>query len=291
MIVTLNDKTMNKTGAKKHTAIIFILLFAMGVLTVGYSILPARYPVRAEMTEIRTAIAENGRIVHAGGFIQTEDGETVRYTNSYDALINMYEQGNRVCEIDIRETGDGVLICAHGDDYYLADGTDLPIDASGEEFLTTKLFGSLQPMDVQMLAEFMREHKDLLVITDVRGNNVEICRKLAREYPDLRNRFIIQIYHKEEYEPVRGTGFPYMIYTLYRAEDQERNLWEISRFARDHELVGVTIQKEQFYNWKNRIAMNHCGVPYMFHTVNDAAEIRQMLSKPFVLGIYTDLTG
>ena len=281
---------MNKNGVTKHRAIIFVLLFAAGFLTVGYSILPARYPVKAETAAIRTAIAENGRIVHAGGYILTADGETVRYTNSYDALVNMYEQGNRICEIDIRETGDGILVCAHGDDYYLADGTDLPVDASEEEFLTTKLFGSLQPMNVQMLAQFLRTHEDLFVVTDIRGDNIEICRKLASEYPDLRNRLIIQIYHEKEYEDVRRIGFPHMIYTLYRAEDHERNLWEIAHYAQEHELIGVTIQKEQFYNWKNRIAMNHCGVPFMFHTVDDMAEIDQMLEKSFVLGVYTDLT-
>ena len=36
--------------------------------------------------------------------------------------------------------------------------------------------------------------------------------------------------------------------------------------------------------------MNHCGTPFMFHTVNDEAEIAQMVAKPFVLGVYTDIT-
>lgn len=291
MIVTEENMKTNKNGGKNHTALILVFLFAAGLLTVVYSILPARYPVRTGTVAIRTAVAETGRIVHAGGFVQTAEGETVRYTNSFEALVNMYEQGNRVCEIDIRETGDDVLVCAHGDDCYLADGTDLPIDATEAEYLSTKLYGSLQPMNMQMLAQFMRDHEDLLVITDVRGDNVEICRKLASEYPDLRNRLIIQIYHEKEYEPILRMGFPFMIYTLYRAEDHERNLWEIAHYAQEHELVGVTIQKEHFYNWKNRIAMNHCGVPFMFHTVDDATEIGLMLSKPFVLGVYTDLTA
>ena len=87
-----------------------------------------------------------------------------------------------------------------------------------------------------------------------------------------------------------GIGFSHIIYTLYRAEDHERNLWEIAHFAQRHELIGITIQREQFYNWKNQIAMNHCGTPFMFHTVNDEAEIAQMVAKPFVLGVYTDIT-
>ena len=85
-------------------------------------------------------------------------------------------------------------------------------------------------------------------------------------------------------------GFRNLIYTLYRAEDEERNLWEIAHFAETHELVGVTIQKEQFYSMKNRIAMAHCGLPFMFHTVDDTSEIEVMLQKPYVAAVYTDLT-
>lgn len=290
MRVSEKNRAMNNNRVLKQTAMILIMLLIMGVLAVVCAILPARDSVSTETAAIRSVIDKTGRIIHAGGFVQTADAGIARYTNSYEALVNMYEHGNRVCEIDIRETGDGILVCAHGDEEYLADGMNLPKDATEAEFLSQKLFGSLQPMNVQMLAQFMRDHEDLLVITDIRGDVVEICGKLAREYPDLRNRFIVQIYHEAEYTPVKRIGFPHIIYTLYRAEDNERNLWEIAHFAQRHELVGVTIQYEQFYNWKNRIAMNHCGTPFMFHTVNDEIEIAQMLAKPFVLGVYTDIT-
>ena len=75
-----------------------------------------------------------------------------------------------------------------------------------------------------------------------------------------------------------------------RADDQERNFWKISRYAETHELVAITTQKEQFYLWKNQLAMPHCGVPVMFHTVDDEAEYREMLRKHYVLGVYTDIT-
>ena len=145
-------------------------------------------------------------------------------------------------------------------------------------------------MTVEMLAAFMREHPDLTVITDAQGDNLRISRKLAEAWPDLKDRFIIQIYHESEYDPVREYGFQNLIYTLYRAADEERNLWEIAHFAEKHALVGITIQKEQFYSVKNRIAMAHCGLPFMFHTVDDAAEIEAMLRKPYVAAVYTDLT-
>ena len=278
--------------SKTRFTAILLLLVAAGLVLLFFCIRPLQYPVSPGIEAVRAAIAQTGRVVHAGGFLTTGSGEQVAYTNSYDALLNMYEQGNRVCEIDIRETADGVLVCAHGTDEDFADGCDLPAAAAADDFLSTWIYGQFQPMTVEMLAAFMRAHPDLLIITDIiHQENESVCRKIAETYPDLLERFIIQIYHEREYEPIHKLGFPHIIYTLYRADDQERNYWRISHFAEDHELVAITTQKEQFYPWKNTLAMPHCGVPVMFHTVNDEAEIHVMLQKHYVLGVYADKTG
>ena len=262
-----------------------LLLFFLAVRPVGIP------PARREIEAVREALSETGRVVHAGGFLWTDSGDLVAYTNSYDALVNMYEQGNRVCEIDIRETADGVLVCAHGDDAHLATGSDLPVTATAQEFADTLIFGEFLPMTVDMLADFMREHPDLYIITDAQGNNLGICRKLAGACPDLRDRFVIQIYHENEYDAVRGMGFQSIIYTLYRSEDTERNLWQVARIAQTHELVGITAQWELFGSLKNRMAMAHSGTPYMFHTVDDLHVMEKMLRKPYVYAVYTDFTG
>ncbi|HBB60912.1 MAG TPA: hypothetical protein DCZ61_03860 [Lachnospiraceae bacterium] len=278
---------------KRKTRIItaISLLVAAALVLFLFCIRPLQYPASPGTEAVRASIAKTGRVVHAGGFLTTESGERVSYTNSYDALLNMYEQGNRVCEIDIRETADGVLVCAHGTDEVFADGCDLPAETAVDEYLETRIYGQFQPMTVEMLAAFMRAHPDLLIITDIiHQENEAVCRKIAEAYPNLRERFIIQIYHESEYEPIRRLGFPHIIYTLYRADDQERNFWKISRYAETHELVAITTQKEQFYLWKNQLALPHCGVPVMFHTVDDEAEYREMLRKHYVLGVYTDIT-
>ena len=272
----------------------FCLLFLFLILAAGlllfFSVRPVTLAAGPEVEKIRAELRAQKVIIHAAGALRTQAGDEAIYTNSLDALQNMYDAGNRFCEIDIRETSDGVLICAHGDEAHLANGSELPADAESGDFLSERLFGEFTPMTVEMLAAFMREHPDLTVITDAQGDNLRISRKLAEAWPDLKDRFIIQIYHESEYNPIRELGFQNLIYTLYRAADEERNLWEIARFAEKHELVGITIQKEQFYSAKNRIAMAHCGLPFMFHTVDDAAEIEAMLRKPYVAAVYTDLT-
>lgn len=276
---------------KKETriaiSVLFVLLMA-GLLLI-ISVRPVYYSASQDVENLRREIREQKRIIHAGGALRTKAGDEVIYTNSLDALLNMYDAGYRFCEIDIRETSDAVLICAHGDKEHLANGSELPTSASSQEFEQAYLFGEFTTMTVDMLTAFMREHPDLIIITDAQGNNLDICRKLAELYPDLQDRFIIQIYHEREYDPVHEMGFRNLIYTLYRADDFERNLWRIAHFAETHELVGITMQKELFYGTKNRVAMAHCGVPFMFHTVDREEEIERMLQKPFVLGVYTDM--
>ena len=269
--------------------ICFLLLLLLGLLLL-FTVRPMTLPAGPEVENLRREISAQKRVVHAGGTLTTQAGDEVIYTNSLNALQNMYDAGNRFCEIDIRETSDGVLICAHGDEMRLANGSDLPANSNSAAFLSERLFGEFQPMTVEMLAAFMHEHPDLTVITDAQGDNLKICQILSEFWPELRDRFIIQIYHESEYDPIRELGFRNLIYTLYRADDEERNLWEIAHFAEMHELVGITIQKEQFYSLKNRIAMAHCGVPFMFHTVNDFAQTEAMLRKPYVIAVYTDLT-
>ena len=278
---------MMRNGSRRTICLLFLLLLG---LLLFFAVRPTILPAGPEVEKLRREIYARKRVVHAGGALMTQAGDEVIYTNSLDALKNMYNAGNRFCEIDIRETSDGVLICAHGDETHLANGSDLPADADSAAFLSERLFGEFQPMSVEMLAAFMCEHPDLVIITDAQGDNLKISQKLADSWPDLLDRFVIQIYHEREYDPIREMGFRNLIYTLYRADDEERNLWEIAHFSETHELVGVTIQKEQFYSMKNRIAMAHCGVPFMFHTVNDGAEIEAMLQKPYVAAVYTDQT-
>ena len=279
-----------KMNNRKRTCLLlFLLLFLAGLLLI-FTVRPVCVPVSQEMESIRDAIREQKYIIHAGGALKTQAGNIVIYTNSLDALQNMYDAGNRFCEIDMRETSDGVLVCAHGDESYLANGSDLPATATAKEFEQEHLFNEFTPMTLDTLASFMHKHPELYIISDAQGDNLRISEKLARGYPDLRNRFIIQIYHESEFDPIRALGFHYIIYTLYRAEDEERNLWRIANFVETHELVGITIQCDQFYNMKNRVAMAHCGAPFMFHTVDDITEMEKMLREPFVIAVYTNLT-
>ena len=215
-----------------------------------------------EVERMRESLSRDGHIIHAGGFMVTANGEQVTYTNSLEALENLYERGNRFCEIDLQETWDGMVICGHGDDRELVFGTGLPADASGEDFLSSRIYGEFTPMSLADLARFMLQHPDLTVITDVKTDNIRMCRRLSEEYPALRDHFIVQVQLPEEYDVIHR-----------------------------HELVSLIVPNGYYSpDAKLRLASEIIGVPIILHTLNDEWETSYYLNHNLALAVYTDRT-
>lgn len=281
---------MTDTQKKKRRLAALTLLALMSCFVAALVMTPHFVPVTESTKMMRDRIREERFVIHAGGYLPKAESGYYAFTNSLDAVENMYEMGNRICEIDIRETSDGVLVCAHGDDQYLADGMTVQVGATSEAFLSQKVYGEFRPMTFDDLVRFMKRHEDLYIITDVKENNVEVCRRIAESYPEMRNRFIIQIYHACEYDSVASYGFPYIVYTLYRATEAETNIWKLSDFAEQHEIVAFTFPDVYFLNRKYRTAMARTGTPFMFHTINHYEMAQEYLKASFVIGVYTDRT-
>ena len=120
-----------------------LLLAMMLLLTLLWAVLP--HPVNPDLQRLRQQLAEDGCIIHAGGYVTLSDGAQVSYTNSLEALENCWRNGKRFCEIDLQETMDGTLICGHGEENELVFGTGLPTTASGADFLSCRIYGELTP--------------------------------------------------------------------------------------------------------------------------------------------------
>lgn len=263
-----------------------LLLLGAGMLSLFYHETPD-----SRVEQLRIRLAEDGHVIHAGGFLETADGKQITYTNSLEALQNLYDNGNRFCEIDLQETVDGLVICGHGDENELVFGTGLPTDASGEDFLNVRIYGEFTPMALKDLAEFMAEHPDLFVITDVKTDNVRMCSRLAEDYPALRDRFIVQIRLPEEYDVIRSLGFPYIMYPIFMTPDSQRDVLSLAAFARRHELVSLIVPNGYYApDLKLWLASRIIGVPVVLHTLNDDWEMNYYLNHDLALAVYTDRT-
>lgn len=237
-------------------------------------------------------------IIHAGGFVEGSDGQQLSYTNSREALQSCYDNGNRICEIDLMRTLDGKIVCAHDSDeegfwaYGVADaGTDKDHPAIFDEFMDSSFMGQLSTMSFDDLASFVKDHPDLYIVTDVKDDNISICRQIMEEHPELRDNMIIQIYHPDEYDKIVEAGFYYIIYTLYRATEDELKVDALKEFVESHNLIGVTFWSDYPSTNDDGFAMlKETKIPLFIHTINDKADMRRYIEMG-ISGIYTDVVN
>ena len=220
-------------------------------------------------------------IIHAGGEI---DG--IAGTNSLEALKASYAKGYRFIEIDFVLTSDGEPVCLHDwSDYYSSGMTGEPLTV--EEFKNIRIFDKYTPMTLYTLASFMMAYKDVYIVTDIKEDNVEVLRRIAKEYPAILPRIIPQIYQYEEYVPVYALGYTNIILTLYKLPtynhkaDAEYN----AEFAKKHGLFAITADKT-LANGQFVSTFKDSGVPLYVHTVN--GEEQNAFFEMGVTGIYTD---
>ena len=237
---------------------------------------------------MRNAFTENKYIIHACGMISDSEGNEFDYTNSKEALENSYALGNRIIEIDFHYTSDHELVCGHAwGDLYL-NGTQLtPGEAPTlSDFLKCKVQDKFSVLTFKDIAEFMRSHNDLIVVTDTKETDIETYKMIASEYPDLIERFVVQIYHFSEYDDVKKAGFPFVIYTLYETEEAERTRDALLK-ASKKPLVGFTFHTDLADDKDFMTIMAETKTPLFVHTVNDDSTIENYFEKG-ISGIYTD---
>ena len=222
-------------------------------------------------------------IMHAGGAVEGQLS-----TNSMEALEQSYSVGCRTVELDFNFSSDGYPVCIHDWHERFSGKIKSGEPMSKDEFLSCKIYETYTPMWIGDVAEFMRHHRDLFVVTDVKDDNLAFAAYLAENYPDLRERFIIQIYQKEEYEPIRELGFENVIFTLYRMSWEEIIDFEgLKQFAEETGILAYTFDhtllEMEFYP----LGMKTTGVPLLVHTVNEP-ELKQRYYEMGITGIYTD---
>ena len=197
-------------------------------------------------------------IMHGGGDI----GGRYENSNSLESVNESIRQGNLTMEIDLAWTADGELVCAH----------DLPDGMTRAEFLSTRIYGELTPMDLGTLANFMRAHPGIRVIPDIKSRNFDGLKVIREQCSDLLDRFLPYVTRRYDYDAIRKLGFPNMIFTTYQMTWEERqDVTGIVQFARNHDIVAIALSFDDFsLTGKYLAAARAEGVPIILDTVNSA---------------------
>ena len=157
-----------------------------------------------------------------------------------------------------------------------------------EEYLSSLVYEAFTPMSLGMLAEFMTEHDDLCIVTDIKDRNVDAAALIAEEYPELQDRFIIQIYSGSEYDPICELGYENIIFTLYALDwNSKTDADALVEYAKSHKLFAYTIPASLVENEEYLSKMKGAGVPLLVHTVNGPETRRHYLDMG-ISAVYTD---
>ncbi len=281
-----NIKTIHKY-IKKLLLPFFVLIICFMSILCGCSFSDK---VPQDIIKMRQFFIEQKYIIHACGMIADDEGNEYDYTNSAQALESSLSKGNTIIEIDFHYTSDHELVCGHAwGDLYLDNKQLTPGEAPTlSDFKKCKVQNSFTPLTFEDVANYMRQNKDFYVVTDTKETDIETYKMISQNYPDIADRFIVQIYHASEYDDVKKAGFSYIIYTLYEATDEELTEKALLKAAKKP-LVGFTFHSDLADNSDFMNTMLKMETPLFVHTINDDSKIKTYLNSGITC-IYTDRT-
>lgn len=175
-------------------------------------------------------------IAHGGGCY--EGYET---TNSVEAVNNAIANGFKIIELDMDLSTDNKIIMLHDWDRTAQNyfGETFPKKLSQSQFTRLTVYGRFEVLTIEKLAGILENHKDIRIVTDTKGNNIELLTAVAEQYPKLLDRFIPQIYDYSQWSRVKDLGYRDVIFTMYAMADPD--LDKLAGFAKEHGIYAVTM--------------------------------------------------
>ena len=225
---------------------------------------------------------ESQRIAHAGGGYLGEN-----YTNSFEALNKNFRKGFRLYEIDFSWTADNYLVCIHDwqASFKRSFGFTTEKTPTLETFkLLVKTKSPYHQCTLQELAQWMEKHPKMILITDIKKNNIKALELISKKIINFKHRVIPQIYQPENYSRIKQLGFNNIIWTLYKFNG---NNYDVLSWVNQMEgLYAVTMPTERAITGLGR-HLQESGIYTYTHTINktSALEFYQNLG---IDNIYTD---
>ncbi len=219
-------------------------------------------------------------IAHAGGII-----EGVKYTNSKEALDQSYSQGFRIFELDIIETTDGAFVAAH-DWKHWAKETHFKgnIPVSRKEFLTHKIRGKFEPLDMFAINKWFKEHPDAILVTDKVNEPI----RFSKQFID-KARLRMELFSLPAIEEASRNGISILISDIPRSQIKG----DVISYLKDHKVEFVSMSRRAII--KNRELLktfreNDIKV-YVYHVNFDSGKDEKYVYSNeigLVYGMYAD---
>ena len=188
-------------------------------------------------------------------------------------------------EIDFNDTKDGRIVCIHD----WKDSAKQSLNISSSDIPTLREFNRLvsasesyKSCTFDSLVTWLKNNPEKYIVTDIKDNNVSTLKRMVEMYPELKSRFIPQIYHPSEYLQVRKLGYKKVIFTLYRCRCNDLT---VIMSAMLMDLYAVTMPVSRVPSLGK--PLSKLGVPTYVHTINTTEGLN--IVKSFGASeIYTD---
>lgn len=175
-------------------------------------------------------------IAHGGGCYKGYES-----SNSVEALQQAISNGYRMIELDMELSSDHRIIMLHDWDrtaqHYF--GVSFEKKISQNQFMNLSVYGELEVLTFDKLAKILEKHDDIRIVTDTKGDNMELLKKISEEYPDLVSRIIPQIYDYSQWSPAKELGYRDIIFTLYAMPELDTE--KLASFVKENGIYAVTM--------------------------------------------------
>lgn len=181
------------------------------------------------LTEHKNGSGNYEYIVHGAGGL---DGNS--YLNSQEGFIYYVQNGYKYIELDFLYTSDGQIVCSHFFEH--SDELNFYSRPTFEQFSSTLLEGKYHGITMPWLVQNLKMYSDITIIFDTKEedtqNMLEDLSYILQQNDIDLNRFIIQVYSKENYEQIKEnneikfTRFWYTNYKMHYNSPQILNFFE-----------------------------------------------------------------
>lgn len=204
---------------------------------------------------------------------------SIKYTNSLEALMNSYKKGYRYIEIDLLVTNDNHIVGAH--DWkrfrYLTSCLN-ETEINYDYLLKAKILENNHIIYDTMIYNLLAKYKTLHIFTDkIKDYN------LLKLYGRIMNRIHVEVFSYRQYELTKEIGFENVMLNVRSYDGIKRILLE-----KNNTIKGITINPFVFYSYKNDLKdLFKRNIKIYAYLIDNKTDIKSAYCK-YVNGFYVD---
>lgn len=142
----------------------------------------------------------------------------------------------------------------------------------------------LNGMPLRELDKWLKENKNIFIITNIKENNEDALKLIKDNYPENVSQIIPQIYKIDEFVLLQGLGYTNIILNLYGSDYKEE---ELEDFIKRYKIFAVTLPKglinTDFFLWLKKE-----GIYTYTYAVDSPEEMKEMKARG-IDGFYIDI--